>query len=426
MLSTQTAPRDSMDITATLNLKRLLALRGIVIASELLVLTLAIQLLHMDFPVLPMLLVIALHAMINAVVWLRFKYIHDISPAEIAVQLALDTVVLALLLYFSGGYTNPFVSLFLLPLVTTAAILPRFYTWMIAALTVACYTILIAYYVPLPQARLQSGSEFGLHVLGMWFSFLLSAGLIVFFVARMASSLRERDKALAQVREKALHDEHLVALGTLATGAAHELGTPLATMAVLANELRHDHADDPEVCEKANIFRSQLDRCKAIISDISASTGQARGEGGGSVAVDDYLHEVINQWQAIRPRAQATEDIQGVKPAPLILTDKTLTQAIINILNNAADASIDQVEIEARWNREQLILNVRDRGPGLNEAVQRTIGTPFFTTKPDGHGLGLYLTQAVMQRYNGSLELTNRPDGGAQARLLLPLTALEV
>ncbi len=420
----------SMDNTATINLKRLLLLRSIAISCELLALALASWLLQMKFPLLPMLLVIGLHATINIITWFRLKRARQVFSAEFALQLALDTVVLALLLYFAGGYTNPFVTLFLLPLVITASILPQKFTWFMAALTVGCYTVLMFYYIPLPQAHsmhsMQHDSEFSLHVLGMWFSFLLSAGLVVFFMVRMANSLRERDQALANAREKALHDEHLVALGTLATGAAHELGTPLATMAVLAGELKYDHGDDPDVVEKADIFRTQLQRCKAIISDISATTGQARGEGGGSVAVDDYLREVVNQWQVIRPLAQVTLDFHGENPAPHILTDKTLTQAIINILNNAADASIDHVEIEANWNRQQLTLDVRDQGKGLDAVVQGSAGTPFFTTKPEGHGLGLYLARAVLERYKGSLELTNLPAVGAQARLFLPLTALEI
>lgn len=419
-----------MDNTATLNLKRLLVLRSIAIVCEILALFLTTRLLHMDVALLPMLLVIGVHAAINIGTWLRLRHVHQVLAPEFGLQLALDTIVLALLLYFAGGYTNPFVSLFLLPLVITASILPQKYTWFMAALTVGCYTILMFYYIPLPQPQhmhgMQHDSEFSLHVLGMWFSFLLSAALVVFFMVRMANSLRERDQALAEAREKALQDEHLVALGTLATGAAHELGTPLATMAVMAGELKYDHADDPEVVEKAEIFRSQLERCKAIISDISASTGQARGEGGGSVAIDDYLHQVVNQWLAIRPQAKATLELQGDIPAPHILTDKTLTQAIINVLNNAADASIDHVDIEADWNKERLTLTVRDQGPGLNDVVKSSAGTPFFTTKSDGHGLGLYLARGVMERYKGSLELTNRPEGGAQARLVLPLTALEI
>ncbi len=419
----------SMDNTTTLNLKRLLLLRSIAIACELLGLLLASQWLQMSFPLLPMLLVIGLHAVINVITWLRLKHARQVYAPEFALQLALDTLVLALLLFFSGGYTNPFVSLFMVPLLITASILPKKYTWFMALLTVGCYTILMFYYMPLAQPQMHSmqhESEFGLHVLGMWFSFLLSAGLVVFFMVRMSNSLRERDQALAKAREKALHDEHLVALGTLATGAAHELGTPLATMAVLANEMKYDHADDPDVIEKAEIFRSQLERCKAIISEISASAGQARGEGGGSVAIDAYLHQVVKQWQIVRPQAQLTLELHGITPAPHILADKTLTQAIINVLNNAADASLDHVEIAAHWDKQQLTIDVLDQGPGLHEAVIGAVGTPFFTTKPEGHGLGLYLARGVMSRYNGTLELSNRSPRGAQARLTLPLTALEI
>jgi two-component system sensor histidine kinase RegB len=383
----------------------------------------------MDLPVKSVFMVVGLHAVINTVTWVRLKSVPHISVPEFALQLTLDTLVLALLLYFAGGYTNPFVSLLLLPLVVAASILPQLYAWIMAALTIACYTILMFYYLPLPDSNLHAlhqRSEFGLHVLGMWFSFLLSASLIIFFVVRMANSLRARDHALAEAREQFLYDEHLVKLGTLATGAAHELGTPLATMAVLANELKHDYANDPAVLEKVEIFRSQIDRCKAIISDISASTGQARGEGGRKIAIDDYLHETVQLWQNIRPQARLTLTIQGPTPAPQILTDKTLTQAIINILNNAADASNEQVAIEARWDTERLILDVCDRGPGLDEAVMAAVGTAFFTTKIDGHGLGLYLAQAVLNRYNGSLELNNQPAGGVRVRLQLPLTALEI
>lgn len=420
----------STDLPLVSNLKRLLWLRGIVISCELMAVLWVNYGLHIELPLQAMLLIIALHMIINAVAWLRLRIADEISTAEFAIQLAIDTIILASLMYFAGGYTNPFVSLFLLPLVITAAVLPRIYTWLIALLTISCYSLLIFYYRPLAIVPLNmsvNNQQFGLHVMGMWFSFLLSAGLVVFFVVRMANTLRERDRDLAQAREKALHDEHLVAMGTLATGAAHELGTPLATMAVLANELKYDYADDPGLIEKAEIFRDQLNRCKAIISDISASTGQARGEGGGRVAINDYLEDVVRQWRLLRPQAVFSVDFDGTTPAPHILMDKTLTQAIINILNNAADASIDQVEVRGQWDSDQLTLDVCDRGNGLDDKQLATIGTPFYTTKPHGLGLGLYLARAVVERYSGSLVLTNRNDGpGIQARLQLPLTAISI
>jgi len=417
-----------MNDLATLNLKRLLALRGFAIAFVLLALTLSVGLLHMDFPLMPMLWVVGLHVAASILTWIWLQRVEHIFAPEFVLQLMLDTVVLAVLLYYSGGYTNPFVSLFLLPLVIAASVLPKVYAWFMAALTISCYTALIFYFIPLPQPDAHSlyyGRVFDLHVLGMWFSFLLSTGLMVFFVVHMANDLRERDQALAQAREKALRDEHLVELATLSTGAAHELSTPLATMAVLANELKYDHADDQSVMEKVDIFRAQLDRCKAILSDISTNTEYTLGQGEVCIAIDEYLHQVVRQWRSIRPQAEVVVDMQGGHPAPHIVADKTLSQTIINILNNAADASQNHVEVDARWGVKQLTLDVCDQGQGVDVATQNAIGTPFFTTKSEGHGLGLYLARFVLDRYNGSLELSNRPAGGTRARLVLPLKPRE-
>ncbi len=411
----------------TLSLKRLFMLRSSAIVTELGAIALAIGVLGMTLPLGPLLAIVLVHAAINVFTWLRLQRHPIVSAPEFSFQLALDTLVLALLLFYSGGYTNPFVSLLLLPLVITAAILPQRYTWLMATLTIGAYTALMFYYVPLPHMNMahEGGSDFGMHVLGMWFSFLLSAALIIFFVVKIANNLRERDKALAEFREKALRDEHLIELGTLATGAAHELGTPLATMAVLTNELCHDHADDPQIKAQAQILRQQVERCKGILSDLSASTGQTRAEGGGRVAVDDYLNAVLNQWQQLRPEVAPTHHFGGPQPAPQLLADKTLTQAIINILNNAADASIDHVDVSVRWSAEQLTMEIRDRGNGIAAEIARTTTTPFMTTKQTGHGLGLYLAKSVVDRYNGTLEIRNRNQGGIVIRITLPLSRFE-
>jgi len=414
------------DPTAALNLRRLFALRSIAIVCALAALAIASQVLAMALPLLPLLLIITLHGVINIMTLLRIRKPRPVSSTEFFVQLVLDTLVLCALLYFSGGSTNPFVSLFLLPLVIVASILSQRFTWAMAVLTVGCYSLLIYFYQPLPHAHMKHDIDFDLHVTGMWFSFLLSAGLIVFFVVRMANSLRERDRILAETREQTMRDQHLVTLGTLATGAAHELGTPLATMAVLTGELKHDHADNSDIVEKAKMLRSQLDRCKSILSDITASTGQTRPEGGCCIAIDDYLKNVIGLLQSSRPAAKITCLLNGAQATPEILADKTLTQALINILNNAADASIDSIEVEGRWGNEHLTLTISDRGTGLNPSVQAAAGTPFFTTKPEGQGLGLYLARAVLERFGGQVKLLNREGGGTQAIIELPLTSIGI
>ena len=414
------------DFAATLNIRRLFVLRNVAIACAIVAILVAVYGLHMALPLIPLAVVIVLHGLVNLKTLHRSRQQPQIASKEIFLQLALDTLVLTALLYFAGGSTNPFVSLFLLPLVIVAAILPQAYAWAMAALTISCYTILMFFYLPLPHAHAQHGADFDFHVLGMWLGFILSAGFILFFVIRMANSIRERDRSLNAAREQALRDQNLVALGTMATGAAHELGTPLATMAVLANELKHEHADDPDVLEKAELLRSQLDRCKSILSDITASAGQTRGEGGGRYALDEYLQSIVKLLKNARPAVQISCVLEGAQPAPQILADKTLTQALLNILNNAADASIDHIELQARWDDKSLNLTVLDYGEGFSSIAEAAAGKPFFTTKAEGQGLGLYLANAVMDRFGGRLQLSNRKEGGAQAVVELPLSAIGV
>ncbi len=412
-----------------LDLRRLFLLRNTAIVTELVAIVVAVRLLDLALPMAPLLAIVAFHAIVNVVTAFRLRHGRHVGPTEFALQLAIDTLVFAALLYFAGGYTNPFVSLFLLPLVIAASILPTRYMWAMAALTIGCYTVLMFFYVPLPPmgAGHHGGSAFDLHVLGMWFSFLLSAALVVLFVVRMSASLRERDRALARMREKALRDEHLVELGTLAAGAAHELGTPLATMAVLTNELCREHGGDPQIREQAEILRQQVDRCKAILSNLSASAGQARAEGGAREPLDRYLEGVVTQWRQLRSGARAECRIEGEGPPPPIVADKTLTQAIVNLLNNAADAAGGEaVELRGGWDGERLVIEVLDRGPGAPEPILRNPGAPFVTTKPHGHGLGLYLARSVVERYGGTLTLAPREGGGTRAHIELPRHLLEV
>ncbi|MEA1890165.1 MAG: ATP-binding protein [Pseudomonadota bacterium] len=416
----------SIDATSALNLRRLFILRNIAISFEIGIIGLAYWVLAIPLPVFPLLVIIAAQGLINGFTWLRMKRPGSVSSWEFFSQLVMDSMILAALLYFTGGYTNAFVSLFLLPLVTASTLLPQGYAWAMAAITTSSYTLLMFFYRPLPHNNMDHTADFNLHVLGMWFGFLLSAGLIVFFLVRMANSLRERDRILTATREKILRDQHLVALGTLATGAAHELGTPLTTMAVLASEMKREHSDNVDIVEKMDMLRGQLDRCKHILSDITASTGQVRPEGGQGLSIDTYIRNVIDDLQNLRPEAKLNCEFQGAQPAPYILADKTLSQALINVLDNAADASTDNIDVEVAWDNKTLSIVVGDRGEEISPAVQAAAGTAFFTTKQDGHGLGLYLAHAVIERFDGELQLVRREGGGNQAVIKLPLSTIRV
>lgn len=421
--------------SSVLNLQRLVMLRGVFIAGQILAVWVVSSVLDVSLPLFAIGMIIAAYAILNALTWWRLRLPHTVVDAELFGHLLLDVAVLTGLLYLAGGSENPFVSLLLLPLTITVTALPGRYSWAMALITVACYSLLMVFYVPLSHTSMSHvAGDFALHVLGMWFNFVLSVGLITYFVMRIGNTLRERDRALAQARENTLRDERLVALGTLATGAAHELGTPLATMAVLTREMEQEFADTPDVLNKLIVLRDQVMRCKSILSTMAASAGQVRAESGQRFALDDYLQNILQQWQAMRPAIIAQYHAHGTRPAPSIVGDQTLSQAIINILNNAADASPDQVTIDAQWSVSELRIEICDRGTGLTPITQARAGQMLFTTKvPDqigaeigvgGLGLGLFLAHATFGRFGGSVQLRSREGGGACTVVVLPLAPL--
>lgn len=421
-------PSAPLPAITAINLRRLIVLRGITLAGQLLAVWAAVTSLHMALPLRPLITIIAAMALLNLLTWLRIQRPSPVGEIELFVHLTLDVAALTALLYFSGGSTNPFVILYLLPLALTAAALPAAYAWVMAAVSISCYTLLMFFYVPLPHGHIGHENDFGLHVLGMWLGFVLSALLIAWFAARMAETRRSRDRLWAQMREDELRNERIIALGTLAAGAAHELGTPLSTMAVLTGEMEQESGVPTSMRENLRILREQIDRCQSILSTLSASAGAPRAEGGGRLPLEQYLGDIISQWQARRRGISVQRRFEGSRPSPEIVAEQTLSQAIVNILNNAADASPERVEITARWNEHELDLEVCDRGAGLAPDAVHAAGQPFFTTKAPGHGLGLglFLAHATLRRFGGSVQLYNREGGGVCTQLALPLASLRV
>ncbi|MCG3200590.1 MAG: Sensor histidine kinase RegB [Gammaproteobacteria bacterium] len=404
-------------ILTSLCLRYLLLLRAIAMGGQVLALV-AVQLLPgTTVPWLPIAIVMGVLAAFTIRSWRGMRAGRQITEAVVMRQLCVDIAALAVLLYFTGGSRNPFVSLFLLPITVAAATLRPAYTWLLAAAAAGCYTLLMFYHRQTLQ-WVHDGDHFALHLWGMWLGFLLSAGIVAFFVARIGATLRAHDRELAGARQ-------MMALGTLAAGAAHELGTPLATMAVLARELQHDLNDEKALREGLTLLRTQVDRCKEILGRMAAQAGERRAEGGARTTIDRYLEAVVREWRVLRPEVQAMVKLDGPQPAPAILADRTVTQALINVLNNAADASPANVEVAGHWDAGKLKIEVRDRGAGVPPGLAGEIGKAFVTTKAEGMGLGLYIARTTLGRLGGHVELRNRGDGrGAVASIDLPLAGL--
>ncbi len=409
-----------------LNLRSLLLLRSIGIGAQALVIMLARYGFDINLPLTPLFIILGLLSIWNLYSWLQSRYTHPYNELYFFIQLIIDVLALSAILYFTGGATNPFTWLFLLPIIIAATTLPAFQIWTLALITIAAYSLLMHYYLPLDYVHPNYNSDFNQHILGMWFGFIFSAVTVAYFISDMARNLRQRDWRLAEAREQQLRDERLVALGTLATGAAHELGTPLATMTIISDELEdeYDSTRYPELNRQLGIINEQIKRCKTALSTLSASGGEIRAESGRAIPVQDYLLQIIEQWQAQRPGIDFTQHFIPDNRPVLILADQTLSQALINILNNAADASPEAVSFQARWDTDKLEIRIRDRGEGLSALASNRLGKEPYSSKQQGLGLGLFLAHATIKRLGGNITLFNREEGGVCTFISLPLEDL--
>ena len=370
-------------------------------------------------------------AVLNVFTW---HYLHKKKRAEqneLFMQLLFDVLAFSVVLYLTGGATNPFAWFYLIPLVISATLLTRKLTWLIAFITISIYSFLMFKYIALPgepndmhaaMGHMEHGNSFSQHILGMWFGFVMSAGLVAHFVVDMATTLRERDRYLANAREKSLRDEKLISLGTLAAGAAHELGTPLGSISLLATDLLDDYPveKDEKLNKKLNLIHQQVQRCKTALSAISASAGEVRADAGRAVNPYEYIKEIISEWKLQTTKNELSVNISLMPINKKIIAERTITQAFINVLNNASEASENDVELQAEWGETNIVVHILDRGEGISEQAVNLLGDRPFSEKPQGLGVGLFISYAAINRFGGSIKHHQREGGGTQTTIELP------
>lgn len=414
-------PAPTLDPPAVLNVRRLIWIRMIAVPGSALCLLLARQIYQLPIPALQLLLIVGGLAMFNFWVWRRHKEALPVSDREFFVQLLVDLFALTSILYYTGGASNPFVYFFLLPMIISAAALPQIYTWAIAAISVCSYTLLMLWRVEVPEfINVHSKSAMDLHSAGMWLGFMVLSVLIATFVSAMAATVRERDRYLARLRETALRDERVVAVATLAAGAAHELSTPLATMAVVTGEILREYppAGYPALHKDLTILRDQIARCKEALSVISASAGAARAESAERISLDTFMRETVAEVTRLRPGSNVRlQPAAQAGAQPLIAVERTIRQALLNVLHNAVDVSPDFVRLTCSWDAATLSIAVVDRGGGLKPG---SLERPGISSKEGGLGLGLFLSHAALTQAGGSLDVADNDEGGTTVSLRLP------
>ncbi|MDX1811018.1 MAG: ATP-binding protein [Gammaproteobacteria bacterium] len=412
----------------TAHLRRLFFLRNIFIIIQLIAVFVAENFVHIHFNLFALSAVVTSLAVFNTVVWYRLQADTPVSNNEIFYHLLFDIIALTATLFFTGGASNPFITLFIFPIIISVTVLPARYAWLLAAITLSFYSLLMVFNVPMNMGHDHHGmnAEFNLHIVGMWLAFALSAGLVAHFVFKMGSTIRHQEEELLKARESALRDRQLIELGTLAASTAHELGTPLGTMNLLVSELKNEiNSGSPQINKDLDSLKLQIDRCKEALANLSASTGAIRVSSGTVSEVRKYLQQVLDAWCDVRPDIEVLVNWQASIENGFILGDRTLTQAIMNILDNAADASPQDVEWDAQWDESRLVMEIRDRGAGLSEDLKQKLGKQPVKQKEQGMGLGLFLSHAIVERFGGKVNLYNRDGGGIVTQIVVPLIGRE-
>ena len=409
-------------------MRQLVQLRWMAVLGQLLTILITQFGFGVELPLQTMFSVLAGLIVFNALAELGLRVRRRIKTVELFIGLLVDMGTLTVQLYLSGGATNPFVFLYLLQVGLAAVLMAPRYAWILMGVATLCFLGLAESGRPL---ALQQDYHLGIHsyyVQGMLICLVLNGALLVIFINRINRNHRERDNRLAALRQRAAEEEHILRMGLLASGAAHELGTPLATTSVILGDWHHmpSLASDPVLGEEISEMQTQIQRCKTIVSGILMSAGETRGESSGETTVCEFFDDLVHEWRSTRKIGELSfnnrfgDDID-------IASDTVLKQTICNLLDNALEASPDWVELEVSRETDNLIIRVADRGPGFKHEVFDRLGQPYQSTKGrPGSGLGLFLVFNVARILGGQVQARNRDSGGAEVSLSLPLDALQL
>ncbi|EZP54639.1 MULTISPECIES: ATP-binding protein [Sphingomonas] len=409
------APEDA----AARNMRLLVLLRWMAVGGQLAAILIVRYGLGIDLPVVAMGVVLAALVMLNVMTWLGHPH-WPVTNFQLFGSLACDVAALSAQLYLSGGPANPFISLYFLQVVMGAVLLHAWSSWVLVGLASVALGLVAWLSPPLALPPWFASHLSPVYIVGLWANFVLAAVLLVLFVTRIAANLRSRDAHLATMRQRAAEQDQIVRMGLLASGAAHELGTPLASILVLLGDWRSEPAirGDARLAAEVDEMQAEVLRCKTIVSGILFAAGEVTGEAPERTTLRRFLSGLVAVW----PGRVTYDDRLGEDRA--IVADKALGQALTNVFDNAAEAGAGEITLTAAIDAATIVLTVRDDGGGFSPAVLAGIGRPYNTSKDRrGAGLGLFLATNVLRTLGGTLTARNVA-GGAELVLRLPVAAL--
>lgn len=384
---------------------------------------------HLQIPEIAMLATTATLGVFAAAIARRLRQKEFIGDAEIVAHLTLDILALAILLGLSGGASNPFVSLLIVPIALAATALSARFVSAVVALACGAYLTLLVVHGPLPEFHSTgANTEFSMHVFGMAVNFVISALLLGLFIGRLAHESRRNRMIAQRERERALRDEGILAIATQAAGTAHELNTPLSTMLTLLAELRSTDPDPQRRSDDLSLLAHEVERCRDILRRlVDAGTMQLSGN-LRTRTLGQFVDECAERFRLLRPAIDLDVRIEPASRGLSLRIAPGVQHSIINLLNNAADASKlcdnSRVEFVAQCDGANVEFAVRDYGPGLSATVRDVVGRHFVSDKRHGLGLGLALATSTAARLDGALTVSSPRDGGLVTQLRFPVGAI--
>ena len=418
--------------TYQLSFGALLRMRWIAITGQVVVIYGAWLLIELPLLLGPLTAMLGLIAMSNILLWLWSQREGGVdSEWSLGAVLGLDVMLLTALLALSGGASNPFSVLYLMHIALASVTVGERWSWGLVSLSMAAYGMLFLIGEPQPPAHTTGmTSLLDLHLKGMWFAMGLTSISIVAFVQRIRRQLYERDRQISQLADIRSKQERLAGLATLSAGAAHELSTPLSTIALVARELERDiERKAPEqgaMIEDAQLIRSQVDRCQRILQSMAADAGEAMGELPEGVRIRDLFEEALDEL--MRPDGVRITASEEALETYALLGPRAMSLAMQGIIRNAREAAMERglavdVALDAVLEKDRVILKIIDQSGGMSEEVARRAREPFFSTKPTGRGMGigLFLAGSLCERLDGELTIDTTEGEGTTVSLTLPI-----
>jgi two-component system sensor histidine kinase RegB len=405
-------------------LRTLVLIRWVAVAGQ----GIAILVVHVGLgfplPLAPAFLAVLASALLNVAVVARNPPAKRLSDRESALSLAYDILQLAVLMFLTGGLGNPFSLLMLVPVTISATILSLRSTLGLGGLALVCISALAVFHLPLPW----KGGGLTLdptYVLGIWAALSLGMLFVSAYAWRVAQESRRMMDALAETQMALAREQRLSALGSLAAAAAHELGTPLSTIAVVAKEISRELPRDSALSDDVELLSSQATRCREILKRLSAEPGE-----GGATPFDQLPLGALVE-AAAAPHRRGEVEIEIIAPAgiqPVVARRPELIQGLLNLIENAVDFARRQVRLVVEWDETQIRIEVIDDGPGFPSAIVGLLGEPYVSTRRDaeGMGLGVFIARTLLERTGADLSFSNLRSGGARVALKWPRAALEV